>query len=63
MLKFLRNSVSSWIGVLILGLAVGAMVLTLFQRQGQGGGTIGTGPVLASVGNLKICLLYTSRCV
>ncbi len=55
MLKFLRNSVSSWVGIAILALALGAMVVTMFQGQGPGGGgTVGTGPVMATVGNVRI---------
>ena len=37
MLQFLRKSVSSWVGILILGLALGALVITLFQPSGPGG--------------------------
>lgn len=55
MLQFLRKTVTSWLGILILALVLGAMVITLFQRQSPGGGgTVGTGPVLAKVGDLSI---------
>lgn len=51
MLEFLRKSVSSWVGILILALALGALVLTLFQGQGPTGGAPGAGgPVLATIG-------------
>lgn len=55
MLKFLRKTVTSWVGILILALVLGAMVITLFHGQGPGGGgTVGTGPVVAKVGKLGI---------
>ena len=54
MLKALRNSVSSWVGIGILALALGALVFTLFQPTGPGGATQGTGPVLATVGDASI---------
>lgn len=55
MLEFLRKSVSSWVGVLILALALGALVLTLFQGQTPTGGAPGAGgPVLATVGETAL---------
>jgi peptidyl-prolyl cis-trans isomerase D len=52
MLEFLRKSVTSWVGILILALALGAVVLTLFQTQTPGGTAPGSGgPVLAVVGD------------
>jgi peptidyl-prolyl cis-trans isomerase D len=54
MLQFLRKSVSSWVGVLILGLALGALVFTLFQPTGPGGAPGQTGQVLATVGDRAV---------
>lgn len=54
MLNFLRKSVSSWVGVGILVLAVGALVFTLFQPTGPGAPAGATGPVLASVGDAAV---------
>ena len=50
MLQFLRKSVSSWVGILILGLALGALVFTLFQPTAPGG-PAQSGQVLATVGD------------
>lgn len=50
MLQILRKSVSSWVGILILALALGALVFTLFQPQGPAGAPGATGPVIATVG-------------
>jgi peptidyl-prolyl cis-trans isomerase D len=50
MLQFLRKSVSSWVGILILGIALAALVFTLFQPTGPGG-TAQSGQVLATVGD------------
>lgn len=64
MLDFLRKSVSSWVGVLILGLALGALVLTLFQGQSTGSGAPGAGgPVLATVGDSALTENEFSRTV
>jgi peptidyl-prolyl cis-trans isomerase D len=54
MLQFLRKSVSSWVGILILGLALGALVITLFQPNSPGGTTGQSGQVLASVGDAVV---------
>lgn len=54
MLQFLRKSVSSWVGILILSLALGALVLTLFQGQGPGGQAPGSGRVLATIGKRTV---------
>ena len=55
MLQFLRKSVTSWVGILILVLVLGAVVITLFQGQAPGGGGGGTsGKVLATVGDSPI---------
>jgi peptidyl-prolyl cis-trans isomerase D len=55
MLQLLRKSVTSWVGILIIALALGALVFTLFQPTGPGSsGTTGTGPILASVGESAI---------
>ncbi len=54
MLQFLRKSVSSWLGIGILVLALGALVFTLFQPTGPGGGSAATGPVMANVGDAVV---------
>jgi len=54
MLQFLRKSVTSWLGIGILVLALGALVFTLFQPTGPGGGAAATGPVMASVGDAVV---------
>ncbi len=54
MLAFLRKSVTSWVGILILGLALGALVFTLFQPTGPGGTAAGGGQLLATVGKEQI---------
>jgi len=54
MLKALRNSVTSWVGITVLALALGALVFTLFQPTGPGGAPTGTGPILATVGDASI---------
>jgi peptidyl-prolyl cis-trans isomerase D len=51
MLQLLRKSVTSWVGILILGLALGALVITLFQPTGPGGTAAQSGQVLATVGD------------
>jgi peptidyl-prolyl cis-trans isomerase D len=53
MLQFLRKSVSSWVGILILGLALGALVFTLFQPTAPGG-PAQSGQVLATVGDKAV---------
>ena len=53
MLQFLRKSVSSWVGILILGLALGALVFTLFQPNAPGGSGQ-SGQVLATVGDKAV---------
>jgi peptidyl-prolyl cis-trans isomerase D len=53
MLQSMRKSVSSWVGILILGLALGALVFTLFQPNSPGG-TAQTGQVLATVGDKTV---------
>ncbi|MBS3960405.1 MAG: peptidyl-prolyl cis-trans isomerase [Sandarakinorhabdus sp.] len=54
MLKALRNSVTSWVGITILAVALGALVITLFQPTGPGGMVAGTGPILATVGDASV---------
>ncbi len=54
MLQFLRKSVSSWIGILILAVALGALVFTLFQPNTPGGGAGQSGAVLATVADWAI---------
>ena len=54
MLQILRKSVSSWVGILILALALGALVFTLFQPTGPAGGPGQSGAVLATVGDSAI---------
>ena len=55
MLQFLRKSVTSWVGILILVLVLGAVVITQFQGQAPGGGGGGSsGKVLATVGDSPI---------
>jgi peptidyl-prolyl cis-trans isomerase D len=54
MLQFLRKTVTSWVGILILVLALGALVITLFQPKGPGGAPGSTGQVLATVGEKAI---------
>ncbi len=54
MLQTLRKTVTSWVGILILALALGALVFTLFQPTGPGSSATGTGPVLATVGDSAI---------
>jgi peptidyl-prolyl cis-trans isomerase D len=51
MLQFLRKSVSSWVGILILVVALGALVFTLFHPTGPQGPTAATGQILATVGD------------
>ncbi|MCG2841662.1 peptidyl-prolyl cis-trans isomerase [Sandaracinobacter sp. RS1-74] len=50
MLQILRKSVSSWVGILILALALGALVFTLFQPSTPGSTSGQSGAVLATVG-------------
>ena len=54
MLQFLRKSVSSWVGILILALALGAVVITLFHPSGPQGGGSSSGKVIATVGDSPI---------
>lgn len=54
MLQILRNSVSSWVGIGILVLALGALVFTLFQPTAPAGAPGATGPVLATVGDTTL---------
>lgn len=54
MLKMLRNSVSSWVGIGILALALGALVVTLFQPTGPVNAPGASGPVMATVGRSTI---------
>ncbi|WP_181160182.1 peptidyl-prolyl cis-trans isomerase [Sandaracinobacter neustonicus] len=54
MLQILRKSVSSWVGILILLLALGALVVTLFHPTGPGGGSGPSGKVMATVGDSPI---------
>lgn len=54
MLQAIRKSVTSWIGILILTLALGALVITLFQPTGPTGGTTASGPVMATVGDRAV---------
>ena len=49
MLQFLRKTISSWVGILILAVALGALVFTLFQPTGPTSGGQ-SGAVLATVG-------------
>lgn len=51
MLQLLRKSVSSWVGILILAVALGALVFTLFQPNTPGGAPGQSGSVLAVVGD------------
>lgn len=53
MLGLLRKSVTSWVGMAILAIAVGAMVVTLFQGQTPEGGG-GKNAVVAKVGKTLI---------
>jgi peptidyl-prolyl cis-trans isomerase D len=54
MLQFLRKTVTSWVGILILALALGALVFTLFQPTGPGGSTAASGQLLATVGDASV---------
>ncbi|WP_199556177.1 peptidylprolyl isomerase [Sandaracinobacteroides hominis] len=54
MFKVLRKSITSWVGILLLALALGALVFTLFQPSGPAGAPGATGPVLATVGGKAI---------
>jgi peptidyl-prolyl cis-trans isomerase D len=64
MLQFLRKTVTSWVGILILALALGALVVTLFHPGGPGSsGPTGTGPVLATVGDGAIAQSEYARMV
>lgn len=53
MLQIMRKAAGSWVGVGILGLAAGALVITLFQPSGPTGGGA-AGAVLATVGERPI---------
>jgi peptidyl-prolyl cis-trans isomerase D len=54
MLQFLRKSITSWVGIVILAIALGALVITLFQPTGPGGGTSASGPVVATVSEAAV---------
>ncbi len=54
MLNLLRKTVTSWVGIGILVIVLGAMVITLFQGQGPGGTTSANGTVIATVGKQAI---------
>jgi peptidyl-prolyl cis-trans isomerase D len=54
MLQVLRKSVTSWVGILILVLALGALVFTLFQPTGPGGSAGAGGQVLATVADQPV---------
>lgn len=54
MLGWLRKAVTSWIGLAILGLALVAMVVTLFYGQAPGPGSSSGGRVLVTVGSATV---------
>ena len=54
MLEFLRKSVSSWLGIGILLVALGALVFTLFQPTGPSSGSGASGPVMANIGESSV---------
>ncbi|MGL6044136.1 MAG: SurA N-terminal domain-containing protein [Sandaracinobacteroides sp.] len=54
MLQLLRKSVTSWVGILILALVLGALVFTLFQPTGPGATGGPTGQLLATVGEVPV---------
>ncbi|MFA7439835.1 MAG: peptidyl-prolyl cis-trans isomerase [Sphingomonadaceae bacterium] len=54
MLNFLRKSVGTWFGAAILALALGALVITMFQPSGPGGVSGANGTVLATVGKQAV---------
>lgn len=54
MLKSMRKSATTWVGIPILVLAVGAMVFTMFQPQGPMVTGAGAGSVVATIGNSAI---------
>lgn len=54
MLEFMRKSAGSWFGVIVLGLALGALVITLFQPSGPAGGPGTSGAVLATVDKVAV---------
>lgn len=54
MLNFLRKSVGTWFGAAILALALGALVITMFQPGAPGGVSGAGGPVLATVGRQAV---------
>jgi peptidyl-prolyl cis-trans isomerase D len=54
MLQLFRKSVTSWVGILVLALALGALVFTLFQPRGPGASSGPTGQVLATVGDASV---------
>ncbi|WP_448579981.1 peptidyl-prolyl cis-trans isomerase [Thermaurantiacus sp.] len=54
MLGWLRKAVTSWIGLAILGLALVAMVVTLFYGQAPGPASSSGGRVVATVGAASV---------
>ena len=50
MLNSMRKSATTWVGIPILGLAIGAMVFTMFQPQGPLVSSEASGSVAATVG-------------
>lgn len=54
MLQALRKSVTSWVGISILVLALGALVFTLFQPTGPASAPGASGPVMATVGTASV---------
>ncbi len=54
MLQIFRKSVSSWVGAIILLIAVGALVVTLFQPGGPANAPGATGPVMATAGSTSL---------
>jgi peptidyl-prolyl cis-trans isomerase D len=54
MLEFLRKSVTSWVGIGILAIALAALVITLFQPTGPTGQGADPGAVLATVGDASV---------
>lgn len=54
MLKIMRNFVTSWLGMAVLALAVGAMAIVFGQAGPSGGGSVEKSTVLATVGKTAI---------
>lgn len=54
MLKLMRNFVTSWLGMAVLALAVGAMAIVFGQAGPSGGGSTEKAAVLATVGDNAI---------